>query len=100
MNLYLISQTENIGYDTYDSAVVCAESEEEAKNIYPSIIPDNEIEKETGIRICDYDKEANQERWESYDEWASNPNNVMCKFLGKADKKTKKGVICASFNAG
>ena len=31
MKLYLISQSKNDDYDTYDSAVVCAESEEEAK---------------------------------------------------------------------
>ena len=34
--LYLISQKENNGYDTYDSAVVVAESEEEARNTLPS----------------------------------------------------------------
>lgn len=100
MNLYLISQTENIGYDTYDSAVVCAESEEEAKNIYPSIILYEELDEKSGMRICDYDKEANQKRWEEYDEWASSPNEVRCIFLGKADEKMKKGLICASFNAG
>lgn len=35
LNLYLISQTVNNGYDTYDSAVVAAASEEEARLIYP-----------------------------------------------------------------
>lgn len=33
MNLYLISQDVNNDYDTYDSAVVAAESEEEARGI-------------------------------------------------------------------
>lgn len=36
MNLYLISQTENNGYDSYDSAVVVAESEEAARKIHPA----------------------------------------------------------------
>jgi len=31
MKLFLISQDENDGYDTYDSAVVCAKDEEAAK---------------------------------------------------------------------
>ena len=35
MNLYLISQNRNNGYDTYDSAVVAAESEEKARMIRP-----------------------------------------------------------------
>ena len=35
MNLYLISQTENEDYDTYDSAVVCAETETQARRIHP-----------------------------------------------------------------
>jgi hypothetical protein len=30
--LYRIWQIKNSGYDTYDSAIVCAETEEEAKN--------------------------------------------------------------------
>ena len=37
MNIYLISQETNKGYDTYDSAVVFAESEEEAMQISTSI---------------------------------------------------------------
>lgn len=37
MKLYLISQNVNNGYDTYDSAVVCAETEEEARMIPISI---------------------------------------------------------------
>ena len=36
MKLYKISQDENNEYDTFDSAIVCAESEEEAKKIHPA----------------------------------------------------------------
>lgn len=36
MNLYLISQSINNGYDTYDSAVVAAESKDKARCIHPS----------------------------------------------------------------
>ena len=35
MKIYEISQDENNAYDTYDSAIVCAENEEEAKKINP-----------------------------------------------------------------
>lgn len=35
MNLYLISQNVNTGWDTYQSAVVSAKNENEAKSIHP-----------------------------------------------------------------
>ena len=36
MNLYRISQTVNRDWNTYDSAVVAAETENDARNIHPS----------------------------------------------------------------
>ena len=35
MNLYLLTQRTNNGYDTYDSCVVAAESESDARTIHP-----------------------------------------------------------------
>jgi len=69
MKLWLISQTENNGYDTYDSAVVAAETEVEAKGIIP----------------CDCF-------------WASSPDKVIAKEIGTANDGVT-GVICASYNA-
>lgn len=37
MNLYLIWQEKNTNYDTYDSAVVAAESAEDARWIHPGM---------------------------------------------------------------
>lgn len=76
MKLWLIEQNINNGYDTYDSAVVAAKTEEEARNIHPR--GDNE--------------------WSDYC-WVS-PNKVSVSLIGNAIPKTNKGVICASFNAG
>ena len=77
--LYLISQDENRGYDTYDSAVVVAESEEEARNTLP----------------------ADWIQWgESYSPWVSSPDKVSVELVGTAAKGSEKGVVCASFNAG
>ena len=48
MNLYLLTQDVNMGWDTYDSAIVCAESEEEAVKIHPNGeigVADESIEK-------------------------------------------------------
>ena len=77
MNLYLISQEVNNGYDTYDQAVVCAESAEKAVLISPD---GNEIDN-------------------GYYTWCAVEDvNVEC--IGKAVDGMKAGVICASFNAG
>ena len=79
MNLYLISQTVRTGYDTYDSAVVAADTPEQAANIHPS-----------GSDISTDD---------SYT-WVDTPNNVDVKLIGVAVNGIDVGVICASFNAG
>ncbi len=84
MNLWKISQTVNNNRDTYDSAVVAADTEEEAKRIHPLNGKDIGIGKE---RIYS-------------DVWVTNPNYVQCVFLGTAKQDTLKGVIVASFNAG
>lgn len=77
-NLYLIWQDENGDYDTYDSAVVCAETEEEARNIHPGLSPEN----------AKYN-------------WVEDTSKVHVILIGKAsDRNRGSGVICASFNAG
>ncbi len=75
MNLYLISQTDNIDYDTYDSAVVAAPDEESAKRIPPT-----------------------EDSWDS--SWAKSPDSVKVKLIGAASPDIEQGVILASFNAG
>lgn len=72
MKLYLISQDVNDGYDTFDSAVVAAHNEDEAKN--------------TKIG------------WDG-NEWAE-PKDVTAKLIGTAIKGTRAGEILTSFNAG
>jgi hypothetical protein len=81
MNLYLISQKANNGYDTYDSAVVAAPDEETARQMNPG----NGEPMKWG------------EKWTS---WAYAPEQVTVGLLGTAVEGTKQGVICASFNAG
>lgn len=80
MNLYLISQKENSGYDTYDSAVVCATDEASARNMSPT----------SGEALSDYDSTT----------WVTDPAKVEVLFLGEADANVESGVVCASFNAG
>ena len=80
MKLYLLSQDENTDCDTYDSCIVCAESEEDAKSITP----------------CD---EVFVEIQKKYPNWAYSKTSIMCEEIGEANKNQKRGVILASFNA-
>jgi hypothetical protein len=84
MKLWLLKQDENGGYDTYDSCVVAAETEEAARHIRPSCWSDNE---DPWAKDC----------WQS---WASSPENVKTTLLGEALPETPPGIILASFNAG
>ena len=85
MNLYLISQTENNWYDTYDSAVVCAETAEQARMIHP----DGKGE---------WDGMAEQRnQWKVT--WCD-AKHVKVQLIGKAAPVLLHTIICASFNAG
>lgn len=83
MNLYLLPQSDNTGYDTYDSCVVAAKNEDEARKMHP-------------------DGSTPVEKWPTYvfADWAKHPDNVKVELIGRATKGTKAGVILASFNAG
>ena len=83
MKLYRISQTENIGYDSYDSAVVLAKNFIDAKNTNPR----------TGqqMRMCD---------WVDNQHWCSKLENVQVEYLGDAKYDQSDPIIVASFNAG
>jgi hypothetical protein len=73
MKLWVISQSVNQDYDTYDAAVVAAETEEAARNTSPS----------------EY----------SHDSWCA-PEHIKVDYIGTAKPGTEAGVILASFNAG
>lgn len=75
LKLYKIKQDVNDSYDTYDSAIVAAFSEEEARNIHPA------------------------EDWGNQYTWAD-PEEVTVTYIGIASPDLEKGVVLASFNAG
>lgn len=81
MKLFLISQSNNQNYDSYDSAVVAAESHAEAKKIHPNGDPSYWTQSYSNT-------------------WVSSPLEVSATLLGEAKPGTKAGVILASFNAG
>ncbi len=79
MNIYLLTQDINNNYDTYDSVVVSAESEEEARLMHPS------DDSDWGNEWCG---------WVSPDDI----DKINVKLIGVSS--VDKGVILASFNAG
>ena len=87
MKLFRISQGVNNDYDTYDSAVVCAESAEQARDIHPGRYVEHPI---------DWEKAAN----ERYSAWCWHRDEVCVEEVGEAAPSTKPGVVVASFNAG
>ena len=79
MNLYLLTQDIETGYDTFDSVVVAALTETDAKSIHPY-----------GDDAWGY--------WSGC--WPKSPESVSVKLIGNAVKGTPSGVILSSFNAG
>ena len=94
-NLYLIiSPEEYLDYDTYDSAVVCANSEAEARCIHPNgryiFTNASFVNKETGYIFPSG----------HFSGWI-HPKDVQVTFVGVAAKGMQPGtVVCASYNAG
>jgi len=79
MNLYLLTQNVNNNYDTYDSCVVAAPSEDEARLINPNY---------GGFKP------------DTYSTWAYHPEQVKVQHIGIANSGTVAGIILSSFNAG
>ena len=91
MKLWKIWQDQNTGYDTFDSAVVAAESAERARFIHP------EMDNAFGLS----NPPTYEEIWEiEPGSWAPEPAYVVVEYLGEAREGLEEGVVCASFNAG
>ena len=84
MNIYIISR-EQCYYDEYDSAIVCAENAEIARNMDPS----------------DDGKAMTEKRWnERGSDWCRLPEQVKVEYVGKARKGMSRCVLLGSYNAG
>lgn len=93
MNLYLLTQNENRGYDSYDSAIVAAENEDEARKICPSGM----YEWRDGWF---YYHRPNSFQSRRRTDWANDIANISVRLIGIADPTVGRGLILASFNAG
>lgn len=84
MNLYLIKQAINNNYDSFDSAVVVADSEDAAKLIHP-------------------DGSCRSLRNSISYTWVDSPDMVTATLVGTCNPDagfTEGDVVIASFNAG
>lgn len=88
--LWLIRQTRNNGYDTYDSAVVAKDTEVQARHVHPS----GYLEYDTELNdwVDDGGRRVRSDTW-------VHPRDVIVEYLGETDREIS-GVIIASFNAG
>ena len=79
MNLFLISHNIS-GYAMYEAAIVCAETEDEARKIHPSGEAWDK-NKSFGYDWCDV-------------------KDVQVKIIGVAARNIKRGVVLASYVGG
>lgn len=90
MNIYLLTQNVNKGWDTWDSIVVVAKDEQEARMTHPRYSESwsfaERYKNWNGIE-------------DSYGGWC-NASKVEVKLIGKALEGMERQVLCASFNAG
>ena len=94
MKLWFISQEANNDYDTYDSAVVAAESEEAARRTYPGGYYEWDDDNQGWRYVYGEKKPAKP------DTWVADISAIEVKLIGTAADHIGAGCICASFNAG
>ena len=87
--IYLVKRTDNVTWDEYDSFVVCAESEDEARRVSP----DGLMFFEDGI--SEQSKQYFKYGWTD----KIKTLEVICVGLASASLKNRQ-VVCASYNAG
>ncbi len=100
MNLYLLTQTKNLGYDTFNACVVAALDTDEARTIHPR--GDREYVKGWGWRVAIpswMDRPSRPDQPFDDAGW-TRPENVSVTMIGVATESVKSGVVLASFTAG
>ena len=93
MKLWLLRQEQREGYDTYDSAIVAAETEDQARRIHPS----DSYEYSEAKKCFGYKDSS----WNFNDDsWAKDIELITVSEIGEANPDLPAGVVLASFNAG
>lgn len=92
--LWRLSQVVNSGYDTYDSMVVCADTEYQAKRISPD---EYHVWHNASWHFKYSDGIL---RPDTFYSWAE-VKDIKAVCIGEASSEVKKGeAVCVSFNAG
>lgn len=100
MKIFKLSQTLNNDYDTYDSCIVCAENEDEARKIHPSkYVTHYKDGRWYGTHTNGGEYETENGPYSSWVQFTQ-IDKVIVEYIGEADKTIQKGVILSSFNAG
>ena len=86
MNLYKISQIDNLNYDTYHASIVAAPSEDIARDMHPGY-----------GHALDWQKA--KENW-THSSWVGYRDQVIVELVGLAAPRTKQGVVLSDFHAG
>lgn len=90
--IYLLKAIKLVGYDSYDSHVVIANSEAEAREMVP-------CGDEAWAPLKSGERE--EDRRERMQAWWQDPKNVTCVAVGVGcGTYGKPQVLCSSFNAG
>jgi hypothetical protein len=97
MNIYKVTQNINNGYDTYDSMVVVAETEQDAREICPDEFTTHHHD---GTWYGTFNDGGEYKR--DGDEWVpfNKIHKLVVTLIGIATPEMEKGVVVASFNAG
>ena len=85
--IYKVSTSKLGGYDSWDSIIVIAEDEVQARNTHPRDLASN--------RIHSYKENINY-----FTRGWNLPENLIVEKIGIANKNQQCGTILASFNAG
>jgi len=93
-NLYLLTQNEEIGYDTYDSCIVVAYDEESARRMHPHYQSNEYSIGEDSIGELEFKADYGVYTW------ARKLSSVNVTLIGTAHSSLAPGVVLASFNAG
>ena len=78
MNIYLVSRKECGGYDSYDSFVCYAETEESARRLNPCPAGWGEL----------------------FSSWCASPEDAVAELVGSNINIKQESIILGSFNAG
>ena len=113
MNIYKLSvKVPNKNrYDVYDSAIVIAKDEEEARSIHPASNEDLYWDEVYDLETDSMTTHKNiYVDWGNLDDdfrylgakscWTDDINNIEVEYIGTAKPNSQVGVVLSSFNAG